>query len=758
MEKKYKNYIDDLTLKEKAEATVMQQGRCFVIERKENRGLYIGDNPRENADYIVETKEQRSKGYHPVSYPQAAAVAAGWNEEISEKIGQAMGAECKRQDMNVLLRPGVNIKRSPLCGRNFEYYSEDPVLAGKLGAAFIRGVQKEGTAACLKHYAVNSQEFERMTTNAVVSERALREIYLKPFEIAIQEGKPWTVMTSYNKVNGQWVPANEHLMKILRNEFGFDGTVISDAMAVHTEKVDSHRYGLDFEIGSRGVHTIELEDAIASGNLDESVLDCSIARMLELQEKTAYLEEKITCDYAAEHKTARQYAADEVVLLKNDGILPLDASKKLKIAVIGKLAKEPNYMGCGSGHMNGWKVEELLTEVSALAGEQQILYADGYSLANRPWKEEKSNPKLLAEAVEVAKCADVVLVYVGLPMGYESEGYDRTTLELPQQMSDLLKALEKTGKKLILLNVSGAPVNLGKSAEYANAVVHSYLAGESMCGAIADVLFGIREPGGRLPETFPKKLSDTPAFLNFPHYPTYMPDVFYGEDIYVGYRWYDKRKLEVMYPFGYGLSYTTFAYSEWKLEEESQQKYHIRFRVKNTGKRQGSQVFQVYVGKEQRQLDAPEKELKAFCKVELEPGEEKEVQMVLPLDAFTSFDSNKNHWIIEGGEWNLMVGVNSREILYTFKAKVDGKLVNPYHKLTAMEWIFKDPHMKEILKHYSEPMQKLFGEADETMQDLICSIPIYRNTEPLLGGESQVTEEELMCFLTEMNERRKADD
>lgn len=799
----HKSFIQSMTLKEKAEATVMRNGRCFVTERLGNTGFVVKDNPRGDIDYAVEDPKQRKPGdYYPVAWPQAAAAAAAWSEDVSYEIGKAMGRECKKRGINVLLRPGVNIKRSPLCGRNFEYYSEDPVLAGKLGGAFIRGTQSEGTAACLKHYAVNSQEFERMTTNAVVSTRALRELYLKAFEIAVREGQPWTVMSSYNKVNGQWVPANETLMKNLREDFGFEGAVISDAMAIHTEKVRSHQCGLDFEIASGSLHPRELMDAVEQGLLDEKVLDTSIDRLLTLEDQTDALsipDESVWANGAderagADHARARVLAASGIVLLKNDGSLPLAGGQQ--IAVIGKLAKTPNYMGCGSGHMNGWSIDSTFEELEKLA-KAKLLYADGYALADRPWREHEPDPELIDEAVAAARQADIVLFFTGLPIGYESEGYDRKNLELPKDMTAALAAVLDTGKPVVVINVSGAPVDLGLAKDRAAAIIHSYLAGEAMGGAIADVLFGAAEPGGRLPETFPVRLEDTPSYLSFPAWPTVMPDVIYGEDIFVGYRWYEKRRIPVQFPFGYGLSYTTFEYSGITLENAGAaadssatpgadsaaqvggasvsgasdcascgvapgvtaavaDTVRVRVTVKNTGERRGSQVLQLYAGKPESSFVRPEKELKAFARIELAAGEEKTVTLEVPCCELGVYDEKHDRWVREAGLWELTLGTSSADTVarlpFTLKS---GEAAQIYHKLLPAEWFNKYPNIDHILKNHSEAARDFLGSQPSAMGDLISALPVYRKTEDSAFGGASISASEITDILGEINEEGK---
>ena len=751
-----KALISQMTVREKAEATVFNDGKCCKIDRFDQNGFMINDNPRGNEDYHEESPEMRVEGtYYPVSFPQASALSATWDEDMAFQAGAALGNACKSESssIDVLLRPGVNIKRSPLCGRNFEYYSEDPLIAGKLGAAFIRGVQSEGTAACLKHFALNNQEFERMTTNAVVSERAIREIYLKPFEIAIKEGDPWTLMTSYNKVNGHWVPANESLMKVLREEFGFKGVIISDAFAIHTEKVESHRNGLDFEICGPGLHSAELEDAVFSGILPESCLDGSVDRMLELMDKLENSTATAKEDINTKHELARKIAAEGIVLLENDGILPLETPNN-KLAIIGALAKKPDTMGGGSGHMNGHTVELPYSEICKLA-RNSVEYVPGYNLASMPSEEAGIDKGLIEQAVKSAKTADIVLFFTGLPYGYESEGYDRDNLDLPYDQIAALEAVTAVNNNVIVVNVSGAAVDLRPCIGKVRAILHSYLGGEAMGGAIADVIFGIAEPAGRLTETFPIRLQDTPAFINYPRYPQVMRDVLYSEDIFVGYRWYDKREIPVLFPFGYGLSYTTFTYGELSVEQ-NENSILLSIVVKNTGDRSGSQVLQLYVKPNCGGTIRPVKELRAFSKVRLNPGEEKVATFKLEHDAFSYYDVETKKWIVENGEYELLCGISSANIIADTKIDmVKNDRAVTFNRMTALQWFRNDPRTEELTKDLSEMAQKLFNVKGPEGA-LFDATPVYRFTENMFRNAA-LSPDELSKLIFELNQKDKTD-
>lgn len=753
-----KQIVEKMTLKEKVDALMLQDGRFGQVKRLAVRGMQPADNPRGTDDYSVEDRVRTDGKYRPVAYPQEAAVAASWDNKISYEIGAEMGRECRQQDIQILFRPGVNIKRSPLCGRNFEYYSEDPVLSGEMGAAFIQGVQEQGTAACLKHYAVNSQEFERMTTNAVVSDRALHEIYLKPFEIAVKKANPWTLMTSYNKVNGKWVPENEELMEILKEEYGYQNIVISDAMAVHTEKIRSHQYGLDFELDVPGSHNLELKDAVEQGKIQEHILDQSLEKMYQLQNR---LEEKK--DFAGrnsfeqQHDKARRFAAEGIVLLKNEGILPLKG--KQKIALIGKLFKMPNYMGCGSGRMNGWRVDSTYDEICKLAQPgTEIFYAEGYRLYLDPEVEDKlTDSYLLNEALEAVEKADVVVVAVGLPEGYESEGFDRQSLKLPAQMTAMFRKVCEKSKQLVVVNVSGAPVDLRLFHEKADAVLHSYLAGESMGGAIADVLWGMAEPGGRLPETFPMRMEDIPCYMNFPQYPNRMKNVYYGEDVFVGYRWYQKRNMPVLYPFGHGLSYTTYEYGTIHKNKDiyyEGEDITVSLSVKNNGERKGVQVLQLYIEKPQNLFVNPIRELKMYEKVHLNPEEQTTITFSLKCSELMSYDEEQKKWVLEPGIYKISIGLNCEEMIDSTEVCIRSeKEPFCYHSMLGIEWFQRNENIQNILKGRTNIANQIFGDREKTKCSFTQALPIYRYTEKLIIGNDQISKKELSDILDDLNKK-----
>lgn len=591
-----------------------------------------------------------------VCFPTACTTACSWDPELLYEMGAALGNKCLKEKVSVLLGPGINMKRSPLCGRNFEYFSEDPMLAGTLAASFINGVQSRGVGTSLKHFAANSQETRRMTGSSVVDERALREIYLTAFEIAVKNSKPWTVMNSYNKINGTHGSENKLLQTdILRNEWGFDGVVVSDWGAVNN-RVKGLAAGNDLEMpSSTGSGAKKIVDAVMNGELDISILDERVLKILELIKKAA---DNIIPDFQydedADHQLARKIASRSMVLLKNDGLLPLD--KSAKIAVIGELAKIPRYQGAGSSIINPTKMDNAYDQLAAAGCS--LTYAQGYE---RTLAKAKKNPAHIKEAVEVAKAADTVLLFIGLTDDYESEGFDRAHMQLPEAHNELLEAVLAVNKNIVVVLAGGAPVEL-PWADKVNAILDSYLGGQAGAGAVADILTGKVNPCGKLAETFPLSLESNPSVNNFPGNPA---TVEYRESVYIGYRYYDKVCQSVRYPFGFGLSYTTFEYSDLALDKTSMadtDTLTVTFKIKNTGKVAGFETAQLYVSDKESTIFRPTKELKGFDKVWLEPGEEKSVKIELSKRAFAFWNVLTKDWCVESGAFDILVGASSADI------------------------------------------------------------------------------------------------
>lgn len=591
-----------------------------------------------------------------ISYPTAATTAASWDPELLYEMGTALGKKCLKEEVGMILGPGINMKRSPLCGRNFEYFSEDPVLAGELAAGFINGVQSQGVGTSLKHFCANSQETRRMTSDSVVDERALREIYLTAFEIAVKKAKPWTVMNSYNKINGAHGSENTYTqIEILRDEWGFDGVVVSDWGAVN-DRVLGLKNGNDLEMpSSSGSGTKKIIEAVKNGTLDEAVVNESALNVLKLIKKAADGTKK-NYEYndLDDQPLARKIAAQSMVLLKNDGILPLKKDKK--IAVIGELARTPRYQGAGSSHIVPTQLDNALDELQKSG--YTVEFAKGYELSA---KKAKKNAALAAQAAQLASTCDTAVVFVGLTDEYEAEGYDRQHMQLPDAHNALINEILKANKNVVVVLAGGSPVELPWN-DGVRALLNSYLGGQAGAGAVADILSGAVNPSGKLPETYPLSYDDTPAKNNFPGNPA---TVEYRESIYIGYRYYEKAGKGVRYPFGYGLSYTSFEYSDLtvdKTQMTDSDKLTVSFKIKNTGSVAGAEIAQLYVSDKQSTIYRPEKELKAFKKVFLEAGEEKTVTLELCKRAFAFYNVNINDWCVESGEFDILVGASSADI------------------------------------------------------------------------------------------------
>ena len=599
-------------------------------------------------------------------FPTASATASSFDRELLNEIGEAIAEECLQEEVAVVLGPGANIKRSPLCGRNFEYISEDPYLTGELASAMIQGVQGKGVGTSLKHYALNNQERFRMVSDSVVDERTMREIYLPGFEKAIKEAQPYTVMSSYNRVNGTYASENKTLLTdILRDEWGFEGLVVTDWGATN-DRVEGVKAGLDLEMpSSQGHNDAAIVAAVNAKDLSLEDLDKVVLRVIELILKTQDNKGKgYTYDQPAHHTLARRAAAESTVLLKNEeNILPLQKGKN--IAVIGGFAKHPRYQGTGSSKIAPHKIDNAVEELENLGVE--FSYADGYSLVRGSGPDEA----LIAEACEAAKSADVAVVFAGLPDEYEGEGFDRTSLDMPKSHNDLIEAVAKVNPNMVVVLQMGAPV-LMPWKDLVQGIVLSYLGGEAGGSATIDVLYGTVNPGGKLAETFPQKLYDVPCAL---YYAGNRTSEEYRESIFVGYRYYEKVEREVLFPFGFGLSYTNFALSNLTLSEKSISlggSLSISVDVKNTGNCAGAEVVQVYVGREQDAIYRANKELKGFAKVRLEPGEEKTVSIDLCERSFSYYNPKVSDWATEGGEYCILVGTSSKDIVLEETVQVEG--------------------------------------------------------------------------------------
>lgn len=647
--------IEQMTLEEKAAlCTGASAWTTTPVERLGVPEMLVSDGPH-GVRRVPDVHALGAQSLPATCFPTAACLASTWNVDLINELGQALGEECIALKVDVLLGPGNNMKRTPLCGRNFEYYSEDPYLSGEMAASFINGVQRKGVGASLKHYAANNQEFQRFSISANVDERTLREIYLPAFETAVKKARPWTVMCAYNRINGAYCSENHALLvDILKNEWGFEGLVVSDWGAVH-DRVAALKGGLDWEMpGPRERRVNALVDAVRSGELDEAVLNESVRRILRIVFKAAETPKGGAFDVAAHHALARQLVAEGMVLLKNNGVLPLKNPRR--IAVIGRAAQQPHFQGGGSSHINPTQVDIPFDELRKLAGDAELTYAEGYPAGNQ------SQPALIEEAVVAAQAAEVALLYIALPYFKESEGYDRADLDLTTQQVDLIKAVTKVQPKTVVILNNGSAVTMSEWLGETAAVLEAWMMGQAGGGAIADVLFGKVNPSGKLAETFPLRLADTPAHIN---YPGGNGEVRYGEGLFIGYRYYDAKDLPVLFPFGYGESYTTFAYSAPRLSANTFKDVDgltVSVNVTNTGQVAGKEVVQFYVHDRQSSLARPPKELKGFAKVELQPGETKTVTVHLNFRAFAYYDPAYKQWITEDGEFDILIGASSADI------------------------------------------------------------------------------------------------
>lgn len=701
-----KEIVAQMTLEEKA---AMCSGADFwhteAVERLGIPASMVSDGPHG-------LRKQDQEGDHlgvnesikAVCFPAGCGTAASFNRELLNRMGETLGNECQAEGVSVILGPAVNIKRSPLCGRNFEYYSEDPLVASEMAGALIHGVQSKNVGTSIKHFLANNQETRRMSSDSRIDERTLNEIYLAAFEGAVKKEKPWTVMCSYNKINGIYAAENhKYLTETLRDKWGFDGYVMSDWGAVNN-RVEDLKAGLDLEMpSSNGVNDKLIVGAVESGELSEEVLDTAVERILNIVFRYEENRDKSAVfDRDKDHELARKVAEETIVLLKNDGVLPL--SEQDEIAFIGKYAMKPRYQGGGSSHINSHKITSALDAVQDMGN---ISFAMGFDD-----KEDKTDEKLLAEAVETAKKAKVAVIFAGLPDAFESEGFDRQHMRMPDCQNELIEKVAAVQPNTIVVLHNGSPVEM-PWIDKVKGIVEAYLGGQAVGGAVCDILFGRVNPSAKLPETFPLKLEDNPSYLS------YIGEgdmVEYREGIFVGYRYYDKKKMDVLFPFGYGLSYTTFAYSNLRVDKESMKDTDtmtVSVDVTNTGKMVGKEVVQLYVADKESTVIRPVKELRDFAKVELAPGETKTVSFTLGRRAFAYYSVKLHDWHVETGEFDIMIGQSSRDIVLTKTVTVESTVKLPfvYTTDTTMGDVMKDPRAVEIVKDLME--QDLF-ESDSS--------------------------------------------
>jgi beta-glucosidase len=690
-----KALVEQMTLEEKAAlCTGASPWQTVAVERLGIPAITVSDGPH-GVRRCKDLEGLMQESLPATCFPTASALAATWDVDLLYELGQALADECIALGVDILLGPGNNMKRSPLCGRNFEYYSEDPFLGGEMAASFINGVQSKGVGTSLKHYAANNQEFQRFTIDARVDERALREIYLAGFERAVKKAKPWTVMCAYNRLNGAFCSEHHRLLEeILRDEWGFEGFVMSDWGAVR-DRVPALAAGLELEMPGPSAHRVQsVIDAVNEGALDEAVLDVAVERLLKIIFRAVETEKEQTeLDVDGHHGLARRIAAEAIVLLKNENnLLPLKDAETL--AVIGKSAQEPYYQGGGSSHINPTQVDVPFNELKELAGGVELVYVDGYSM------EQGFDQALIDEAVQVAQQAEVALLFIALPGYKESEGYDRGDLDLTEQQVALIKAVAAVQPKTVVVLNNGSAVAMSEWIDDVGAVLEAWMTGQAGGGAIADILFGRVNPSAKLAETFPLRVEDTPSFLNFPGE---NGTVRYGEGLFIGYRYYDTRDVDVLFPFGYGLSYTTFEYANLQVSAERFKDVDgltVSVDVTNTGDVAGKEIVQVYVHDRESRLQRPYKELKGFAKVELAPGETKTVTVALDERAFAYYDPAHAEWVTEGGEFDVLVGRSAADIVLEAAVRMESTQELPCvldRDSTMREW-FEDTQGAAILQ------------------------------------------------------------
>lgn len=690
--------LTQLTLEEKAAlCTGATAWSTTTVDRLNVSELHLSDGPH-GIRRIVDVDTIAPSSLAATCFPTASCLASTWDVDLLREMGKALAAEAIAQHVDVLLGPGINMKRSPLGGRNFEYFSEDPHLAGELAIGLIDGIQSKGVGTAVKHFAVNNQEFQRLTISVEVDERPLREIYLTAFEKVVTRAKPWAVMCAYNRLNGTY--CSEHaglLTDILRNEWGFDGFVVSDWGAVH-DRVAALKAGLDLEMpGPQKASVAAVVDAVRSGELHEDVLNESICRILRAVTRARRTPKGGTFDIDAHHALARRVAGEGMVLLKNDGLLPLKDQQH--IAVIGRAAAEPYFQGGGSSRINPTRLDAPFQALQAQAPGVEFTFAEGYPT------DDVYRPDLIADAVRAARAADVAVLFIALPTTKESEGYDRADLHLTPQQADLIKAVVHAQPRTVAVLHNGAPIAVGDWIDEVPAVLEAWMMGQAGGSAVADVLYGVVNPSGKLPETFPLRLSDTPAVGNWPGEAGV---VRYGEGLYIGYRYYDLKEMPVSFPFGHGLSYTTFEYRSARASTATFNDVDgvgISVDVTNTGSVFGNEVVQVYVHQRTSGYARPRKELKGFAKVALQPGETKTVSIHLDERAFAYYHPAHKQWVAEAGAYELLIGASAADIRQRVTVQLRQTRELPcllHSESTLREWL-ADARGRAVL-------QPLYGE------------------------------------------------
>lgn len=748
MERDLKKIVSEMTLEEKA-------GMCsgldfWHLKEVEHLGIpkvMVSDGPHG-------LRKQDEKGDHlgindsikAVCFPPAVLSACSFDRGLMEEMGKAIGREAQANDVSVVLGPAVNIKRSPLCGRNFEYYSEDPYLAGEIAAAFVKGVQSQHVGTSIKHFAANNQEYRRMSSSSEVDERTLREIYFPAFETAVKKAQPYTFMCSYNQINGTFASENKWLLTdVLRGEWGFKGYVMSDWGAVN-DRVKGLEAGLELEMpASGGDNDAIIVKAVKDGALEEKILDQAVERILRIIFEYADHRKPQEFTMEKDHEEAQHIAEESMVLLKNENhILPLKTSEKA--AFIGGFARNPRFQGGGSSHINCFKTTNVLDSVPC---DAQVVYAEGF-----PADRDFYDKALADEAVKAAAEADKAVIFAGLPESFESEGYDRSHMRLPECQNRLITEILKVQPNTVIVLHNGSPVEMPWLGEI-KGLLETYLGGQAGGAAAANILYGKINPSGKLAETMPLKLSDNPSYLNFGG----GEKVEYREGIFVGYRYYDTKEMDVAFPFGYGLSYTTFAYSNLKLSMENpteKDTVMVSADVTNTGKSAGKEVVQLYIRDLTGSAIRPEKELKGFEKVFLEPGETKTVTMELNKRSFAWYNTELHDWFAASGDYEILVGASSRDIRLTETLHLNSsqRLPMHVHMNTTLGDLLRNPETAEAAKKLIQ--KYLSGEAgSEAASEAVSEEMTMAMTDSMplraLMGFAGVSRKELDSVIEKLN-------
>jgi beta-glucosidase len=734
--------IKELSLKEKA--SLLSGGDVWQTEavaRLDIPSIFLVDGPH-GVRYVAD-RHHADPAQKATCFPTAVNLAASWDLDLIKKVAAALAEESKARGVDVLLGPGINMKRLPLGGRNFEYFSEDPFLSAELAIAFIKKVQNKGIGTSLKHYAANNQEHKRFSIDAQIDERPLREVYLAAFEKVVKKANPWTIMAAYNQINGDFATENKYLLQdILRDQWGYDNLIISDWWAIH-DRVKALKAGLDLEMpGADPVNDQKIVDAVEAGELSQEIVDESAARVLDLILKAQETEKNTELPAEEHHQLAKEIAADTIILLKNQGdLLPLTEAKiaeKESLLVVGELAQEVRYQGIGSSQVNPTRLDNHYQALEdKFAEELAVHYTPGYSSE----AEAEENENLREKALREAENKDYVIIYAGLPDKVEAEGYDRKDMQLPQEQNQLIKELAKVNPNIIVVLNNGAPVDIRQWLDNVSAVIEAGLPGQAGALALAEIITGEVNPSAKLAESYPLKLEDNPSYLDFPGS---NGTVRYGEGIYIGYRYYDKKKMDVLFPFGFGLSYTEFAYRALEVPDylAEGEKLKLKVLIENTGQFTGKEVVQLYISQSSPALERPPKELKGFAKIELEPGEREWLELELDYQDLAYYHPDAG-WIVEEDQYKIMIGASSRDIKFTEEIQVESSfklkdltakspfedwLADPLGK-KAVEEVLSQKEIEEIGFFKAWPIYRLhfFAAEQVSLEDIEDILDIYQD-------------------------------